>query len=410
MGGDFASQLKWYYSRLFPAALTARWLSYGDMSYFARREISMTLPGDIYLRWKSFADADALLATLKAQTPVKIDYGAVYNFPPKDKGATATHLVPLEKELVFDIDMTDYEDVMGNLKGGDAVTECDRNWRYMAIAASVMDDVLREDYGFEHVLWVYSGRRGIHCWVADKRARVLSNEVRSALADSMHVRFEGKENAGKRQYDVTAPLHPALSRAKRRECEQAFRDFVVVEQGMLDTVARIDAMLAVISNARVRMDIRSKVVEGAQTKYEPLRTWDLIQKELVRASKKDWRLRGTADFILFKHTYPRLDINVSKEINHLLKAPFCVHPKTGRVCVPFKASDALLFAPEDRSPNISQLLAEIDNPGKATEQMQNAVAIFEEFVQGVSDSSHELGKKNAVKAMDRKQALEMLRS
>ena len=43
----------------------------------------------------------------------------------------------------------------------------------------------------------------------------------------------------------------------------------------------------------------------------------------------------------------RLDIAVSKGMNHLLKAPFCVHPKTGRICVPFNPEQVDQFNPEE---------------------------------------------------------------
>lgn len=60
-----------------------------------------------------------------------------------------------------------------------------------------MDAGLRQDFGFKHILWVYSGRRGVHCWVADDAARALTNEGRSAVADYFSV-VAGNDNQAKK--------------------------------------------------------------------------------------------------------------------------------------------------------------------------------------------------------------------
>lgn len=63
--------------------------------------------------------------------------------------------------------------------------------------------------------------------------------------------------------------------------------------------------------------------------------------------------------MIFTCTYPRLDINVSTHRNHLLKSPFCAHPKTGRVCVPIDPATAEQFDPF-AVPTLASLCEEIN--------------------------------------------------
>lgn len=83
--------------------------------------------------------------------------------------------------------------------------------------------------------------------------------------------------------------------------------------------------------------------------------------------------------IVLEYMYPRLDIEVSKHLNHLLKSPFCVHPGTGidiqlhtflillgRICVPIDSSDPAAFDPL-AVPTVTELLGEIDSWEKTQE-------------------------------------------
>lgn len=51
----------------------------------------------------------------------------------------------------------------------------------MTNAAIVLKNILTKEFGFKHILFVYSGRRGIHIWVCDRRARSLTDQQRSNI-------------------------------------------------------------------------------------------------------------------------------------------------------------------------------------------------------------------------------------
>jgi len=63
--------------------------------------------------------------------------------------------------------------------------------------------------------------------------------------------------------------------------------------------------------------------------------------------------------LVFRYFYPRIDTNVTKQINHSLKIPFSLHPKTQRICLPIDVNHIDSFVPYD-VPKLSQLWADLN--------------------------------------------------
>mgnify|MGYP002264734564 FL=1 len=53
----------------------------------------------------------------------------------------------------------------------------------MNYALVVLKTILTKEFGFKHILYVFSGRRGVHIWVCDKSARELTDSQRKAIVD-----------------------------------------------------------------------------------------------------------------------------------------------------------------------------------------------------------------------------------
>ena len=195
--------------------------------FFWRREWNFTMADDVFIRYLDFRDAESLAREIQKKQPHKIDIGAVFNARPSAH-ATVKNFAPEERELVFDIDMDAYDGTRTCCKGAKLCNKC---WTFINAAVKVLDEALREDFGFEHVLFVYSGRRGMHCWVADEAARTLDNAARTAVAEYLSA-MPGNESGGgeagatqekgptvaKMADSLTLPLHPALMCVRVKGC------------------------------------------------------------------------------------------------------------------------------------------------------------------------------------------------
>lgn len=234
MDTERGSQLLRYYKTCYPFEDVFRVIPINE-----QREVSFALANSAYMRYNTFVDHTELAQRVERLCPLRIDIGAVYRDPPTKGGSNR----PLMKELVFDVDLTDYKRECCSTK-----TVCNRCFVIVRAAVRTLDFVLREELGFTRIHFFFSGGRGVHCWVCDREALLLGDYERRA---------------------VSSYFSTVLA---RQLCPGEYRSI------------------------------------------------------LRRYSDEE----GGA---LFETLFVRLDANVTSDTKHLLKAPFCIHPVTGKVCV-----------------------------------------------------------------------------
>ncbi|XP_030372291.1 DNA primase small subunit [Scaptodrosophila lebanonensis] len=399
-----------YYRRLFPHQPFYRWLSYGlsEDGIFTNREISFTLHDDIYVRYLCYDTPADLEKDICARNPYKIDIGAVMSTRPKNFRIVPGGITPVQRELVFDIDMTDYDEVRTCCSGAEVCQKC---WKFMVLAARILESALREDFGFEHVLWIFSGRRGIHCWVCDQQARLLDARGRSAVAEYLNIiNYVTYKGSSTPRIQLGDRIHHSLRRALKF-VEPMFEEIILDDQNLFGTPKGVSKLMHIISDDGARNELAVYLQKSHEDGTHSRAIWESFARfaNSMRTSAANvWsrKLKHVVEEVQLCLLYPRLDINVTKGFNHLLKAPFCIHPATGKVCVPFSVSAVAKFDPTT-VPTISQLLQEInafDDKTKSYMEMPEdksrikdhkktsmfkGVLVFEEFLRKLERSFKE---------------------
>ncbi|KAI5181327.1 DNA primase small subunit [Nematocida sp. AWRm80] len=257
--------LRKYYQEIFPAEEIFLWLRYTKT-----REFAFTFCGtDGFARYITFNSQKEMRDRLLKDTPKKIDAGAVYLHKP----ATMTvENMAMIKELVFDIDLTDYTRDCCSKDSKDICNQC---FPLIKCAVEVLDYLLRTDFGYKKILFVFSGGRGVHCWVSDPSALTLTCRDRSNVSDYI-TRIP---NAKDKDPKLTSILNKYYNPGHQNE------------------------------NASNTQENTTQT----EDKY------NLSAKEIDQ---------------MYERLFPKLDSGVTKQTKHLLKLPFCVHPNTNRICIP----------------------------------------------------------------------------
>ena len=163
----------------------------------------------------------------------------------------------------------------------------------------------------------------------------MTNEMRSSVVNYCNIGV-GNENANRLQLDW--PLHPRL-RKSYTYLKDKFREVILGDHDLLTIETHREKMLGFMPG-QAQHDLRGKMKQAWANKMNNLDDSKTTSQQLFDMFEKNynmWKREGkireqdlSIEALVLTYLYPRIDSNVSTGINHLLKSPWCIHPKTGK--------------------------------------------------------------------------------
>lgn len=183
--------------------------------------------------------------------------------------------------------MTDYDPIRSCCSSANI---CRRCWAYIAAAVQVLDHSLRNDFGYKQLLWVYSGRRGIHCWVSDEEAMKLTDEQRKAIMGWLEVVKGGSNITKQVNVRLSQPggwkeLHPSLQTALGTLTEEHFTSIVLEDQDCFRKEEKgWDKLLELIPDKDIVNNLQKKWGSGRER--SSVERWDDLKQQVKTNTAK----------------------------------------------------------------------------------------------------------------------------
>lgn len=179
---------------------------------------------------------------------------------------------------------------------------CKRCWGFIVLACKVLDRILREDFDFHHLLYVYSGRRGIHIWVSDAAACDLTDDQRKAIVGYIElvkggVGKEKKVNLSKTVHSSIEYVHYCLitthdltsTSSAIETLGKGFVKLCLKDQEVFKTTEQWELLLRLLPDSRTCFSIYYRLTTDAARRnrqYPPHKMDSKPQTKLSRSLER----------------------------------------------------------------------------------------------------------------------------
>lgn len=354
-----------YFQHSYPLELLGRMYSMNGLTNYKREAKFSPKQGSYYIE-SSVRDGKTLTTALQIKKPAQLHLNTLSLSSPFRNEQLELRM----RELVFDIDITDYERYCHCLDENSTKKICSKCWQHLEGASLILEYLLKVHWGIpeEHILWLLSGLKGIHCIVNDERFLKKTRKERLFLFSSLN-KFSDPELID----FATNVLLPRQDGFPELLLAQ-FEERSVLKRNLMHSDKFQTACLSLLSREYPSLRKATELAWFNLRGGTSLKIWLALRK--LEKGQFPAERPPPSLIIALKCYWPKIDKGPFAVKNHLFKAPFSIHHESRKVSLPVERSDIVKDSLPEGFPTLTEVNLYYMKHGEVIPSLQKGKEIF----------------------------------